>query len=355
MSGRVILYGASGYTGRLLARQLDEVADLVLAGRDAEKVRPLAQALDREWTAFDLADADATLAALGGAAVLLNAAGPFTRTAMPLIDACLQCGAHYLDIGGEWPVFADIMARDGEAREAGIMLLPGVGLTVAATDCLLLRAVELWPETVRLDLGISRAQVVSRGSATSMSSLVAPTALVCRGGALAEVPSGSLSKAFDFGEGMSEAVAMSWADVVTGPFTTGVPDITVFNEMRWHERATYRGTGLGMGFTGRGAMRKVGGLLATTMRDGPREGQRNPARFVMVVEALDRWRRPKWLRLTTLDGYGATARIVEEVVRRVLAGETAAGFATPARLMGSTLVETAGAGLFEPMTGRSAA
>ena len=355
MSGRVILYGASGYTGRMIAAQLDEVGDLVLAGRDAVKVQAVAAPLGREWIAFDLSDPAENAAALTGADILLNAAGPFDRTAAPLIDACIATGTHYLDLGGEWPVFIDIMARDQEARDAGIMLLPGAGLTIAATDCLLLRAKELWPDTVQLDLGISRAQVISRGSATSMASLVAPTALVCRGGVLGEVPSGTLAKSFDFGEGMSEAVAMSWADVVTAPVTTGVPDITVYNEMRWHERATYRGTGIGMGFAGRNAFRTVGGAIAKRMRQGPSAAKRSPARFTMVVEASDPWRRPKWLRLETLDGYSASARIAEEIVRRVLAGQHAPGFVTPARLLGSSLVETSGAGAFETISGRSAA
>lgn len=351
----MILYGASGYTGRLVATQLDEVAELVLAGRDAGKVAAVAEPMGREWVSFDLLDPAETVSALEGAAILLNAAGPFDRTAEPLIDACLETGTHYLDLGGEWPVFLDIMARDAEARASGVMLLPGIGLTIAATDCLLLRAVELWPDTVSLALGISRAQVVSRGSATSMAGLVAPTALILQGGELVEVPSGTLAKAFDFGAGLSECVAMSWADVVTGHFTTGVPNIVVYNEMRWHERATYRGTGLGMGFTGRDALRAVGGMISRSMREGPRETVRGAARFSMVVEALDPWRRPRWLRLETLDGYGASARIVEEVVRRVLAGESEAGFITPARLFGSSLVEVSGAGAFAAMSGRSAA
>ena len=355
MNGRVILYGASGYTGRMIAAQLDEVDDLVLAGRDAVKVEAVAASMGREWIAFDLSDPAENAAALAGAKILLNAAGPFDRTAAPLIDACMATGAHYLDLGGEWPVFIDIMARDAEARAANIMLLPGAGLTIAATDCLLLRAKELWPDTVQLDLGISRAQVVSRGSATSMASLVSPTALVCRSGELEEIPSGSLAKAFDFGEGMSEAVAMSWADVVTGSVTTGVPDITVYNEMRWHERVTYRGTGLGMGFAGRNAFRAVGGMMAKRMRQGPSEAKRSPARFSMVVEASDPWRRPRWLRLETLDGYGASARIAEEIVRRVLAGESKPGFVTPAAMFGSSLIETSGAGAFENLSGRSAA
>lgn len=355
MTGRVILYGASGYTGRLIAAHMAGGKELVLAGRNPERVRAIAEPLGLEWLSFDLSDPHENARALRGSCCVVNAAGPFEATAMPLIDACLDTGAHYLDLGGEWPVFIEIMARDSEARERGVMLLPGIGLTIAATDCLLKRAVELWPETSKLYLGVSRAQVVSRGSATSMAGLVSPTALIQRDGKLIEVPSGSLSRAFDFGEGHSEAVAMSWADVVTAPFTTGVRNIEVYNEMRWFERATYRGTGLGMRLTGAGIWRKAGGMMAGAWPQVPGEAKRQQARFSMVVEAEDKWRRSRWLRLETLDGYGASVRLAEEVIQRVTAGETRAGFITPASLFGSNLVETSGAGAFEPAGGRSAA
>ena len=355
MTGRVILYGASGYTGRKIAAQMAGEIDLILAGRSEDRVRAIAEPLGVQWTTFDLTDAGETARTLSGATCVVNAAGPFDATAMPLIDACVETGAHYLDLGGEWPVFVQIMARHDEAVKQGVMLLPGIGLTIAATDCLLKRAVELWPETAKLFLGISRAQVVSRGSARSMAGMVNPTALIQRDGELIEVPSGSLSRAFDFGEGLSEAVAMSWADVVTAPFTTGVPHIEVYNEMRWSERAIYRGTGLGMGLTGSKPWRKVGGAMAKAWPEVPTEHKRQHARFVMVVEAVDRWRRSHWLRLETLDGYGASVRLAEEIIHRVSAGETKAGFVTPAGLFGSQLVETSGAGAFEAPGGRSAA
>ncbi|NNE49618.1 MAG: NAD(P)H-binding protein [Altererythrobacter sp.] len=355
MTGKVILYGASGYTGRKIATQIADEVDLVLAGRSEERVKAIAQPLGLKWKAFDLSDAGENARMLRGSTCVVNAAGPFDATASALIDACLKTGTHYLDLGGEWPVFIEIMARHDEARDKGIMLLPGIGLTIAATDCLLKRAVELWPETRHLYLGISRAQVVSRGSATSMAGMVNPTALIQRDGELVEVPSGSLSRAFDFGEGMSEAVAMSWADVITAPFTTRIPNIEVYNEMRWHERATYRGIGLGMGVTGAKPWRTAGGLMAKAWPEVPAEHTRQNARFTMVVEAVDRWRRSHWLRMETLDGYGASVMLAEAIINRVLAGETQAGFVTPANLFGSQLVETSGAGVIEASDGRSAA
>lgn len=355
MNGPVLLYGATGYTGRDIACHLADSVDLVLAGRDAARVEAIAEPLGLPWCSFDLADAATVRAGVKDCALVVNAAGPFDQTAIPLVDACIATGVHYTDLTGEWPVFCAIMARDTAAQDAGVMLVPGIGLTVAASDCLLARAVELWPDTVRLCLGISRAQIISRGSVASAAALLDANALILRDGALTEVPAGSLARAFDYGGGLSESVAMSWADVVTGGFTTGVANIEAYSEMRWYERASYRASGLGMALTGAGPWRATGGMLSRLWPEQPRADDRRDARFIMVAEALDRWRRVRRLRLHTLDGYGTSVLTAAEAVRRILGGSAPLGFQTPARAFGSGFVVDARAGWFEPLIGRSAA
>lgn len=355
MTTAALLYGANGFTGRAIAHQLAGTMDLVLGGRDEGRVRAVAEPLGLGWRVFDLADPGQVAAGLAGITAVLHAAGPFAQTARPMVDACLASGVHYLDLGGEWPVFAELMARDPEARAAGVMLLPGTGLTVAATDCLMTRAVELWPDTVRLCLGISRAQVISRGSVTTMASLLGPDALIRRGGELVSVPAGSLTRAFDFGGGLSEAVATSWADVVTGEWTTGVRDIEVYSEMHWAQRAGFRAGGLAMGTTGAQPWRQLGGALARAWPEQPGAAVQEVARFTMVVEALDPWRRVRRLALRTLDGYGASVLTAAEALRRVLSGTAPPGFATPARAFGANFVVESGAGLFLADGGRAAA
>lgn len=350
MSGRALLYGATGYTGRAIAHQLVHdgkgVPDLVLAGRDAARVRAVAEPLGLPWRAFDLGAAEAVAAALEDVDVVLNAAGPFTATARPMVDACLGSGTHYLDVGGEWPVFSEIIARDAEAKAAGIALLPGAGLTVAAGDCLLLRAKERWPDTARLCLGISKAQVVSRGSVATMASLAEPGTLIRRDGQLAMVPAGSLTRMFDFGEGPREAVATNWADLVTAGWTTGVPDIEVYSEMHWAQRAGYRSAGLGMATVGPAPWRTIGGLLARVWPEEPDPAARDAARFTMVVEAFDPWRRVRRMTMDTLDGYGASVLIACAALRQVLAHPPASGFLTPATAFGSNFAVEAGAAHF---------
>src|SRR6185369_1818876 len=106
-----LLYGASGYTGELIAREAARRGERpILAGRSAEKIEPLARELGCDWRAFDLEHID-----LSGVQAVLHCAGPFSRTSEPMVRACLAAGVHYLDITGEIAVFESVMARNDEA------------------------------------------------------------------------------------------------------------------------------------------------------------------------------------------------------------------------------------------------
>ena len=90
MTGSILLYGATGYTGKLIAREARaKGASAVLAGRNPNMLKAVAKGLDLPWRTFDLADRAKLDAALKGVSVVLNAAGPFSATARPIADACL--------------------------------------------------------------------------------------------------------------------------------------------------------------------------------------------------------------------------------------------------------------------------
>jgi short subunit dehydrogenase-like uncharacterized protein len=111
-----LLYGANGYTGRLIAAVAKrEGLPLTLAGRRREAVEPLARELGLPWKAFALDDRAALVRQLEPYGALVLAAGPFSATSRAAFDACLAARTAYLDITGEIDVFESLFARGEEA------------------------------------------------------------------------------------------------------------------------------------------------------------------------------------------------------------------------------------------------
>ena len=146
-----LVYGAYGYTGELVAREaVARDLDPVLAGRRPAPLDELATELDCDRRAFAVDEAATNL---DGIDCVLNCAGPFVETAGPMVDACLATDTDYLDVTGEIEVFEALASRDGEATDAGITLLPGVGFDVVPTDCLAAHLATRLPEATHLRLG----------------------------------------------------------------------------------------------------------------------------------------------------------------------------------------------------------
>ena len=135
---RIALYGATGYTGRLVACELrDRGFDAVLCGRDAGKLRAVATDLGVDWPVRCAAvdDAPALRKALGGADAVINCAGPFTFYGAPVIDAALDVGAHYVDTSGEQPYIWRVFEHLGPAATAaGRAVVPAVGFDYVPGD-----------------------------------------------------------------------------------------------------------------------------------------------------------------------------------------------------------------------------
>jgi short subunit dehydrogenase-like uncharacterized protein len=99
MAGRIVLFGATGYTGELTARELAGIGERpVLAGRDGARLRVLADALGGlEWAVADVGRPESVRARVGEGDVLVSTVGPFARWGAPAVEAALAAGAHYLD------------------------------------------------------------------------------------------------------------------------------------------------------------------------------------------------------------------------------------------------------------------
>jgi short subunit dehydrogenase-like uncharacterized protein len=338
----LIVYGANGYTGELIARRaVERGLGPVLAGRRQEAVAALAGELAVEARAFALDDPAAVAEGVRGATVVLNCAGPFSRTAGPLVDACLRVRAHYLDITGEVEVFAALAGRDAEARAAGVMLLPGAGFDVVPSDCLAAHLHRRLPTARALRLAFQPASdgrsAMSRGTALTTLEGVGKGGLVRKGGALTRVPAGHRTIRVDLGDGPVKAIAIPWGDVFTATVTTGIPDVEVFIAVPLAARAMLRLTRVvGPLLNGRSAQR----FLAARIRAGaagPSDEARRRGRTRLWGEASEGERRVATV-LATPDGYELTRLTAVALAEHALRGEARPGFQTPARAYGADFI-----------------
>ncbi len=172
----VVVFGATGVTGRQVAVYLGERASEVggrwaAAARDAGKLERTFGELGvegAETIAADLGDAASLAAMAARAKVVLNLVGPYTTYGRPVIEACVENGAHYLDLTGEIP-FARLMADEfgARAREAGVKIVEVAGFEALPPDL----AVRLAAETARERHGEELAEADLEVSTTPPSGM----------------------------------------------------------------------------------------------------------------------------------------------------------------------------------------
>lgn len=334
-----ILYGATGYTGRLTAALAVSRGERpILAGRSRGALEAMGRELGLEVRVFAL-DAPAALrAGLRGAAAVLHDAGPFSKTSRPMVDACLAEGVHYLDITGELDVFEAILARDAEAKAAGVTLLPGVGFDVVPTDCVAAMLHEQMPRATHLELAFAGLGAMSRGTAKTSVERLGVGGAARIEGKLQVVPHGWRRREVDFPHGRRTVVSIPWGDVVTAYRTTGIPNIVTYmaagksmqRQLAWIERLR---PVLRVGLVQR-ALKKVIDLRAA----GPSEDLRQRGYADVFGEVRDAYGHAASLTLTTPDGYTLTADSSLRAVRRLCAGGVPTGALTPALAFGARFV-----------------
>ncbi|GGS33011.1 saccharopine dehydrogenase NADP-binding domain-containing protein [Streptomyces griseoviridis] len=139
----VVLFGATGFVGRLTARYLAERAPAGLrwavAGRDEDRLRRLVDRLPGAAGAgvlrADVSDPAAVRRLARSARVLATTVGPYVAYGEPLVAACAEAGTDYLDLTGE-PEFVDRMyvRHDRRARETGARLVHACGFDSVPAD-----------------------------------------------------------------------------------------------------------------------------------------------------------------------------------------------------------------------------
>jgi short subunit dehydrogenase-like uncharacterized protein len=323
-----MIYGANGYTGELVARLAVARGERpVLAGRNAAAIGALATALRLDAKIVDLENAAALREALAGIDAVAHCAGPFARTARPMVEACLATGTHYVDVSGEPDVFEAVLARDAEAAAAGVTLLTGGGFDVVPTDCLAaLLAAEL-PGATELEIAFRAGGGLSRGTALTGLSTSTGGALRRVDGKLVRGPFGQPTREVAFPSRTRTVGAITWGDVVTAYHSTGIPTITVFSPV---PRATVAARLL--------RLPPMRALAARAVRRRP-PGPPAHVRAATGVEIVAEVRSPAGSRRGVLTGPNPYDVTADAVVREVaLLAAARPGAHTPATALGADFV-----------------
>jgi short subunit dehydrogenase-like uncharacterized protein len=339
MPTRWLLYGATGYTGELIARAaVKRGLSPVLAGRTAARVTALAGELRLEARSFAVENTTAVVDGMRGIGLVLNCAGPFSATASRMLQACFATHSHYLDITGEIDVFERAQRHASTAQHTRVVVCPGVGFDVVPTDCLAAKLKSVLPDATHLALGFDAGGGPSRGTAKTMIEGLATGGRVRSDGHLISVPLGFRTREIDFGAGIKKAVTIPWGDLSTAAWTTGIENIETYipSSPRAIERLQ--------------RVERWRSLMATRPAQwwlkraahrapaGPSEGVRAATRTYVWGEARNPAGTVRTARVATANGYTLTMEAALAIVRRVLDTPPAPNYYTPSQIMGPEFV-----------------
>ena len=230
ISSKWMIYGATGYTGKLIAEEaVRRGHHPIIAGRDAEKVSHLAHQMGLEWTAFGINDNETLCRNVEGVDLVLNTASPFAETGSPLMDACISARCHYLDISNEISLLQQAQTRQQRALAQQIAIIPGVGFGTVASNSLASYVCKQVADPVSLEIAISPYVAhKSVGATRSTLETIARGGYVRRNSIVVATPFGAGARMVRFGDGDRCVVPVPSGDLQAAAMATGVANITVY-------------------------------------------------------------------------------------------------------------------------------
>ncbi|MFX1337233.1 MAG: saccharopine dehydrogenase family protein [Promethearchaeota archaeon] len=306
-----ILYGAYGYTGKLIAREaISRGHRPVLGGRSPEKLIPLANELNLDYRVFDLENKIKLYKTISEFDLVFHAAGPYIHTSKPMVQACLKAGINYLDITGEIPVFEQNFKYDEEAREKGISIISGVGFDVLPTDCMAKYVSDQILNPTHLELAIAGEGGISPGTLKTIFEHTSTGLLIRENGKLTKLTPGNGAREVTFSDKIRTVTPTVWGDLITAYITTKIPNIIVY--------MPYSQTLVDLMKATRLKKDKVREWIEKNVH-GPDEFTRNTARSYIWAKVSNNNGQEIQAWLETMEGYKFTAvagvRSVEQVFK----------------------------------------
>jgi len=360
MAPRIVLFGATGYTGDLTARELvRRGARPVLAARSAERLEALASELgDLETQVADVTRPESVRALVDEGDVLITTVGPFMRWGEPALEAALGARAHYLDSTGEPPFIRHVFEDAGPRAEAtGVGLMTAMGYDYVPGNlagALALR--DGGEQATRVEVGYfwegGTSAGMSGGTQASAAGVMLERGYRWRAGRLVSERAARRVRRFDVGAGRrAQAVSIGSSEHFALPrLGRNVWDVDVY--LGWFGPAS---RAMQVAAAGTDVVVRVPGvkpgmhaLLSRFVKGstgGPDAAARAATRSVIVAEAFDAGgAQLSHVRLVGPNGYDLTAAFLAFGALQAAAGRLkAAGALGPVDGLGLDALEAAAA------------
>ena len=337
-----MIYGANGYTGRLIVREaVRRGMKPIIAGRNRDEMTGLANESGLPSCVFDLGNPNELRRNLDGVSLVLHCAGPFSKTAAPMLDACLDLNVHYLDITGEIDVFALCHRSHDRARYQGIVVLPGSGFDVVPTDCVAAMLKKKLPNADSLVLAFEASGGPSPGTAKTSVEGLGNGGRARIGGNVTKVPLAWKSREFQRDDGKSRtAMTIPWGDVYTAYLSTGIPNIETYMVVPPKTIKNVRRMRLFQSLLKWNAVQNFMKRKIERATPGPSEQRRRDSGCYVWGEVRNDCGDMATLAIAAPNGYDLTVQSSLGIVEFVLArsGEPHGGYFTPSQLMGADYV-----------------
>ncbi|GAV43838.1 saccharopine dehydrogenase family protein [Streptomyces acidiscabies] len=325
---KIAVYGASGFTGRLVVAELARRGvPVVLVGRDENRLRTAAEGVPRtEVRHAGVENPSALAAAFADCAAVVNCVAPFELFGEPVVRAAIASGSHYVDTNGEQSYLKRVFDTYGDpARQAGICVVPALADDGGPGDLIAhLTAESLHADLAELTIAdLRRPGAVSRGTAR--------TALANRklwsGGPGLVWTDGAWHDGAEHAPGDRATVPVpegEEGDIKVAPFALpGV--ITVPRHVRAGRIDAVMREEVVPLF---GAVTEE---LVASLPEGPDPAARRASRWLMAAYAVGRDGSHAQGSVTGTDGYGMTAVIAVEGALRLVADAPPAGVLAPSQ------------------------
>lgn len=159
ISNRTVnVFGAYGHTGRFVVAELCRRGwKPILSGRNAVKLNAIASGHPKSEVRLASVDDPASLdRAMAGCSAVINCAGPFVDTAVPVVEAALRSGIHYLDVSAEQAAVLTVFERFSNAAcKAGVVIAPAMAFYGGLGDLLATAAMADWGDADEILIGVA--------------------------------------------------------------------------------------------------------------------------------------------------------------------------------------------------------